>query len=261
MIVDVHVSLSRWPFRRLPCDETPRLVAKLKKAGVTQAWAGCFDGLFHRDIGAVNARLADECCRCGEGILVPFGSVNPMLPDWSEDVRRCHEEHHMPGIRLHPNYHGYGLKDPACLELLTLAEKRGLIVQLVARMDDVRVQHPLMRVADVDLKPLPELLAARPKLRLMVLNSLGILRGADLKRVAAAGNAYFDISMLEGLGGVAGLLDSVPLARIVFGSHAPLFALESAVLKMRESELTDVQTAAIARGNAERLLKTSEKAT
>ncbi len=255
MIVDVNVSLSRWPFRRLPCDKTPRLIEKLKKHGVTQAWAGSFDGLLHRDIGGVNARLADECRRCGEGLLVPFGSVNPMLPDWTEDLRRCHEDYHMPGIRLHPNYHGYGLKDPACSEVLTLAEKRGLIVQLVVRMNDVRVQHPLMRVPDVDLRALPDLLASRPKLRLVILNALATLRGAELKRVAAAGNVCFDIATLEGLGGVSGLLGSVPLERIVFGSHFPLFDLEAAVLKMRESELTAAQTAAITHGNAERLLK------
>jgi hypothetical protein len=256
MIVDVNVSLSRWPFRRLPCDETPRLVEKLKKCGVTQAWAGSLDGVLHHDVGGVNARLAEECRRCGDGLLVPFGSVNPMLPDWTEDLRRCCEDHRMPGIRLHPNYHGYGIKEPALVELLTLAEKRGVIVQLAVRMDDVRVQHPLMRVPDVDLGSLRDLLAARPSLRLVVLNGLASLRGASLARVATAGNVWFDIATQEGLGGVSGLLQSVPVERILFGSHFPLFDLEAAVLKMRESELSVSQAAAIGHGNAERLLKT-----
>jgi predicted TIM-barrel fold metal-dependent hydrolase len=254
MIIDVNVSLSRWPLRRLPCDETPRLVAKLKQHGVTQAWAGSFDGLLHRDIAGVNARLADECRRYGDGVLVPFGSVNPMLPDWTEDVRRCREVHHMPGIRLHPNYHGYELKHPAFGEVLALAEKCGLIVQLVVRMDDVRVQHPLMRAADVDLKPLPGLLASRPKLRMVILNGLGTLRGAELKRVAAGRNVLLDIATLEGVGGIAGLIQNVSPNQVVFGSHFPLFSLESAVLKMRESELTADQTAAISHGNAQRML-------
>ncbi len=252
MIIDTNVSLSRWPFRRLPCDEIDKLLEKLRAGGVGQAWAGSFDGAIHKDLCGVNARLFEACRPHPE--LVPFGSVNPKLPDWREDLRRCHEEFAMPGIRLHPNYHGYALDDPALAELLTLAEKRGLVVELVVRMEDPRTQHPRMPVPDVDAAPLPELVAARPKLRLVLLNALRFVRADLIARLIAAGDVSFDVATLEGVAGIANLLAGVPVERVIFGSHLPFFYLESALLKLRESELTQEQIDAITHGNAERLL-------
>lgn len=254
MIIDVNVNLSRWPFRRLPCDETRRLVARLRKWNVGRAWAGSFDGLFHRDVGGVNLRLAEECKRQGEGMLVAIGTVNPMLPDWREDVRRCHEEYGMAAVRLHPNYHGYTLDDPLFGELLAVAGERGLLVQLALRMDDDRVQHRLMQVADVDVEPLASVLTEYPKVRLILLNGLRALRGDAIGELAAGG-VLFEISMLEGVGGIEKLLRTVPAKQLLFGSHLPLFNLESAVFKLRESQLSDVQIEAITHENAERLLE------
>ena len=71
-----------------------------------------------------------------------------------------------------------------------------------------------------------------------------------------AGGVYFEISMLEGVGGISNLLGRVPVDRVLFGSHFPFFILESAVLKLRESELLPAQTDAITHKNAARLLKT-----
>ena len=131
----------------------------------------------------------------------------------------------MPGIRLHPNYHGYQLDNPLFAELLTIAEQRGLIVQLAVRIEDLRTQHPLMRVSDVDTRPLAKLIAARPKLRLVLLNALRSLRGNAISQLVAAGPVYFEIAMLEGVGGIANVLGRIPADRLLFGSHFPFFVL------------------------------------
>ena len=128
-MIDVQVYLSRWPFRHLPDDETPQLVARLRKHGITQAWAGSFDVLLHKDVTAVNARLAGECALHAD-LLLPFGGINLALPDWEDDLRRCAEQHGMRGVRLHPNYHGYTLDDPPFDELLQLAAEYRVIIQM-----------------------------------------------------------------------------------------------------------------------------------
>ncbi len=252
-IIDTNVSLSRWPFRRLPIDETKKLVVKLKSAGVVQAWAGSFDALLHKNLAAVNEALASECQKHGHGLLLPFGTVNPKLPDWEEDLRRCQEKHEMPGIRLFPNYHGYKLDDPEFAKLLAVAESRELIVQLALSMEDERVQHPSMRVPNVDPAPLLASLTKCPKLKIVLLNWFRSVKGDLLPKLAKTKRIWFDLAMVEGLGSVGNLLRDVPPSQIAFGSHAPFFYLESAVLKLKESPLQRDVASMIKHANAQHL--------
>jgi predicted TIM-barrel fold metal-dependent hydrolase len=73
--------------------------------------------------------------------------------------------------------------------------------------------------------------------------------------LVASGHAYFEISMLEGIGGISNLLSRVPVDRILFGSHFHFFILEATVLKLRESNLLPAQVKSITRENTERLLR------
>ena len=256
-MIDTNVNLDRWPFRRLEGDDPAELVARLRKKGVKQAWAGSFEGLLHRDMAGVNARLAADCRKHGPDFFVPFGSVSPKLPDWEEEVRRCREDHHMPGIRLHPNYHSYTLDDPVVAELLALAESRNLIVQIALTMEDPRTQFPLMRVPSVDPVPLAGLIKRSPNLRLVLLNrgDWGGHGAPQVREIAQAENVYFYIAMVEGVAGVARLITETSPSRVLFGSHYPFYRFESALLKVREAGLPEAQSRAVLEGNARTLLE------
>lgn len=257
MTVDVNIHLGRWPFRRLKGDEPAELIAKLKAQNVQSAWAGSFDALLHRDLAAVNARLADDCQRHGKDLLVPFGTVNPALPFWEDDLRRCREVHHMPGLRLYPAWHGYRLDHPSFAALLKAAAAHGLIVQLALRLEDERTLHPLLRLHPIELTPLSELVGSLPRLRLVLLDHTGVASADFLKKLTRAGQVYVDIATVEGIGGVAQLVQTVPSDRVLFGSHYPFYYYESAMLKLRESKLDLAQERAILRENAKRLLAPS----
>ncbi|MFO1020901.1 MAG: amidohydrolase family protein [Planctomycetales bacterium] len=255
MITDTNVWLGRYPTRRLPFDDTPTLVARLRENKVTLAWAGSFEMLLHQDMEGVNARLAEECRQHAPNLLLPFGGINPVLPDWEEDVRRCHEVHHMPGIRLTPGLHGYALDNPFVNRLCALASERNLLVQIVVRIDDERTQHPLLKAADVDVKPLIKLLPQYPTLKLMLLNGLHNAGVQAFLSDPSANRVSFDIATLEGVGGIEKTLKRLTPDRLCFGSHFPFFVWESAKLKLQESALPQPILEQITHRNAEALVR------
>jgi predicted TIM-barrel fold metal-dependent hydrolase len=248
-VIDTNAWLGQWPFRRLPLDEPTALARRLRSLGIERAWAGHLDALFHEDLAAVNARLAEQCDRLADGLFLPFGAVNPTLPDWREDLRRCHEIHRMPGIRLHPDIHGYSTADPIAAELLSAASARGLVVQVTFQMEDPRTRHSRLDVSEVDPAPLVDLPGKISGLRLVLLNA-GRVPGPAVGERVGASKLLVDIATLEGVGSVDRLIGSLGADRIVFGTHAPLFIPESAVLKLRESSLSPDALDAITRGNA-----------
>jgi len=252
--IDTNAHLGHWPFRRHGFEETGRFLEKLRAGKIDEAWVGSFEGVFHKDVAGANARLASECRDRGAGMLVPFGTVNPRLPDWTEDVRRCREAHRMPGIRLYPNYHGYGFDDPDFARLLKLAAESKLLVQLVVKLEDERTHHPLMKVPMVELAPLPTVVAATPGLKLQLLNCPVSPDGETLVPLARSGTVHLDIAMQEGVGVVARLAERVGVGRVMFGTHFPLFHPESFILKLKEAELKPDHEKAIRSENARTLL-------
>jgi hypothetical protein len=251
-LIDTNVYLSHWAIRRSWVENPKMLADKLRHGGVTSAWVGSFDGVLHTDIAGVNARLAEACAAERSGLLRPFGTVNPTLPDWEDDLRRCHEAHRMPGVRLFPNYHGYALDDPRFARLLDLAGQRKLLVQIALSLEDDRSQNPALAAPFVQAPPLVDVLPKFPHARVMLLNGTSrILAGSNplLQRLTHAG-ALFEIATLESVAGIETLLERVPNARLAFGSHTPYFYFEAALLKLQESVLNPDQLAAVRHGHA-----------
>jgi hypothetical protein len=260
-LIDTNVYLFEWPFRRLKYRRTADLLAKLRKHRVMQAWAGSFEALLQKNLDGANARLADECRVNGGGMLFPFGSVNPVWPDWEEDLRRCHEAYKMPGIRLYPNYHNYRLDRPEVAQLVGRATERGMLVQIAIEMEDERVHHPVINVPPVDAAPLAATCKQVPGARIQLLNGLTVFRG-NTSGLLQGTQIVFDVANLEGTGALGRLIEGkhwsiraqVPFGRLLFGSHAPFFPLEAALLRLFESPLEREQLVAIMHDNAQKLL-------
>ncbi len=250
--VDTNVSLFEWPFRRLPLDETAKLVAKLRGLGIGRAWAGSFEALLHRDLAGVNARLAEACSPHPE--LIPVGTVNVTLPGWEDDLEQCLERHRMPAVRLYPNYHRYDLADPRCGDLLRRVSKAGRLLQIAVALEDTRTQHPLVRADDVDTAPLASWLGKLADVRVQLLGHR--LRGRALQQLTAIDRVLLDTSRVDGTDSIRKLIETVGPDRVMYGSHAPFLIPEAALIRVYESQLDDSTLLAVMKTTAESITGT-----
>ncbi|MEX2568585.1 MAG: amidohydrolase family protein, partial [Cyclobacteriaceae bacterium] len=259
-----NINLFDWPFRKLKYGDTEALMAKLRTHRVEKAWAGSFEALFHKDIDGVNSRLAKECSNKGKGMLVPFGTVNLAWPDWEEDLRRCQEEYKMPGVRIYPIYQTFDPDHPDFTRLVEQVDKRNMILQIVGDMDDIRNHHPIVLTRELNMHPIVDILKKFPQAKIQMLYWNHRVGADVLERLVKETNTVFDTARIETSGGVGRLIEGkpwsgipdipVPVERILFGSHAPYFPIESSLLKLMEAPLKEDQAKAIMQGNALRFL-------
>lgn len=252
-LVDTHVYLGHWPHAHVGSEDPAKLVASLRQSGVTRAWCGNFDGLFHKDVAAANQRLADACA-ASNGFLIPFGTINPTLPDWEDDVRRCDEIHHMPGVRLHPNYHGYTLDNPLFAELLKLAVEQHLIVQLVVRLDQSRHRLLSPSAAEVDLASLPKLAANFPMPPIVLANPNESGPGRLMHELTAIKSLSFDVGLSANASEIRMKVKTLSPQCVVFGSGVPLGDCAKSRKLLSEAKLAPEDAKAVAARNAEMLL-------
>jgi uncharacterized protein len=168
----------------------------------------------------------------------------------------------MPGLRIYPGYQPFDLDHPAMESLVKMTLERGLILQVVFGMEDPRVYHPIINVGPVTFGPLLQAVQSTPNAKIQLLHFTGPTSGYALSQFMTKTNTFMDISRLEGNGAIGRMIGAitgvpsarVPVERIVFGSHAPFFPVETALLKLIESPLDAPQLHAIVQGNARRLL-------
>lgn len=257
-IIDTHVYIGHWPKQRLLDEDVANLVTLLQSNKVSQAWVGSFEGLFHKDIAAVNQRLSDLVKSVPAQFrpikLHAFGTINPTLPDWEEDVRRCHETFEMRGVRLHPNYHGYTLDDPRFAQLLETCAANELVVQLICWMDNDRPQVLSPRTTRVNLKPLAENVAPLTNLRLVIASGYQTADDEAIRRLLPMKQIYFDFAQAAGESAIRDLNDKTSANRVLFGSGAPLHDVAAPRAALQKAQLNHPERSAIQFKNADQLL-------
>ena len=248
-MIDVNAYVGNWPFRPLSVSTPEELRALLSAEGIEKALVSPIEGIFYDDPQLANDKLCESLQNFPD--LMPIAVLNPKMSNWRRNLDTCCEKYHVRALKLYPNYHYYDLTGNESGPLLKAAGEKGIPVIIQLRVQDVRAQTLLERVPDVNVVSAINVARDHPDTR-FVIGSIkhGEAHGrAD--EIMGLPNLWIEISNVEYTDGLRLLIRRYGTKQLLFGTHAPFFVIRSAILKLKEAELSEEKYAAITRDNAE----------
>lgn len=234
MIVDVNAYLGHFAFRRLRHNAAASLLTLMDAKGIDKAVVSSAAAITYRNAQTGNEELAAEIAGHRDR-LIPLAVVNPSYAGWRDDLKICHEQFGVAGLRLYPKWHNYELSNPCCRELADAATARGLVISIPIRVEDNRQRSWLLNVPDVPLGEIVQLVKACPDARFILLNGLGYT-GSPLGQNGNGlpANYAIEISRLSALlaDEFEQLIANLGAERLMFGTGMPFNYPDPALLKL-----------------------------
>lgn len=256
-MIDVNAYLGHFAFRQLRYNTAAGLLGLMDRAGIERAVVSSAASITYRNAQAGNEEVAAEV-RSHPDRLLPFAVLNPAYAGWLDDLKICHDQLGMRGVRLYPRWHKYRLSEGACLELVNAAAGRGMPVSIPIRVEDRRQQSWLVDVPDVDLEEIAGLVKACPQAQFILVNGSGFV-SSSLGRKASGlpSNYVIDTSLLSAVmaNELGQLLANLGEDRLVFGTGIPFHYPGPALAKLEVLEASDAVKQKIRQLNAARLLR------
>jgi uncharacterized protein len=255
-MIDVNAYLGHFAFRQLRHNTAAGLLRLMDARQIERAAVSSAAAITYRNAHPGNEEVAREI-KSYRDRFIAFGVINPAYAGWRDDLKICHEEFGVKGLRLYPRWHNYRLSDPACRELVNAATEQGLVMSIPLRVEDRRQQSWLVDIPDVDQNEIAELVKACPNARFILVNGSGYVNSALGRRNGGLpANYAIEISLLRAeLDNELGqLVANLGPDRVVFGTGMPFHYPDPALLKLQILDASEAVRKQIRTQNAARLL-------
>ena len=189
-----------------------------------------------------------------DSMLLPFGTIHPDLLTWESELDFLASAG-LGGIKLHPDYQGFGLDDKAMFPLYEAMSGRFcLLVHTGSRPEQ---KGNTLSSSPRQLESIAE---AFPSLHIIGAHMGGWCMWDDAEEIFARkshANLWFDTSNTSfhvGKERLGRLLRNLPSDRLLFGSDWPFFKVEGELARLQTAGLSERQMEDLT-SNGERLLK------
>jgi hypothetical protein len=261
MLIDSNAYVGQWPFSQRRNNTCDGLLQRMNHFGVNISCISNLNGIFYKNTQAANEELYEEMKseKRFYNRLVPFAVINPIYAGWKHDLEICHTEMGMKGIRLHPQYHGYELKNPFCVELVKMARDRDLVVAFSLRMVDSRpsswMDLPIKK--EWTLKDIVPIIKEVPDAKYLIVNVANSTQLSDEETALFKEASIVMDTSGRAITNLGELLQIFGKDKFAFGSHTPILDNLTGLLRiesLRESESGEATKELLRSGNIKRLL-------
>jgi predicted TIM-barrel fold metal-dependent hydrolase len=255
-MIDVNAYLGHFAFRQLRHNTGAGLVKLMDRFGVQRAVVSSAAAITYRNCQAGNEETAAEV-EAHRSRLIPFAVLNPTYAGWEDDLKLCHEQFGMKGVRLYPRWHNYTLADPRCRALAEAAAARKMTVAIPVRVEDRRQHGWLVNIPDLEMDEIAGLIRACPSTRFLIQNAGG-LSGTALGNRAAGIPSNFAIEItrvpVEFSNEVGRLVELLGEDRVLLGTGMPFHYPGPALVRVEVLQASEAVKQKIRKTNAERWL-------
>lgn len=232
---DCNCFTGNWPFYKVRYNTVEKVRALHSRIGITGGFISACEAIFYQDPYEAEVDLAREL----EG--TPYYQamiLNPTLPGWQADLKRCVEQLHIKAVRLMPTYHKYALTDPVLDAVCQAVKSYDLPLLLTLRLRDERCMY----MFQADFVNKDEVAAFLNKYRDVVtlLTDASAYELELMKDVfAERENLFADCSGLkDGLFAADKAYTAIG-DKLVYGSAAPLLEMQASFYTITMSLLSD----------------------
>lgn len=245
--IDMSVWTGNWPFIHLRYGELSCLKEKLQSINVKKAYIAPIEGILEQDPMRANIELLSKV---KDDLFSPVFIVDLSFANWQECMDVAINDGRVRMIKLLPNYHMYGLDVCKLDKLVEITQKNKMLVSIQMRVEDKRMQYPLLKVDDVNAHDIIKALAGFPE-QVFILNN--ILLHEIRYIMDSLDNVYFDIPFIEHQDTLEQINNMFSLDRFLFSSHCPFFFPEGNLSKLKKSRLDINEVEKVMYRNAEKL--------
>jgi uncharacterized protein len=241
LIIDVNAYIGHFAFRRLRHNTAASLLALMDRARIDRAVVSSASAITYRNPQAGNEEVAAEIKSLTDRLL-GFAVLNPGYAGWRDDLKICHQQFGMRGVRLYPRWHNYSLTAPACRDLVQAAADLSMVISIPLRVEDRRQGSWLVDVPDVDREEISSLIKMSPNARFILVNGSGYDASSLGRKVRGLPSNYvIDIALLtaEVPNEISGLIENLGDDRVVFGTGIPFHYPGPALTKMQVLDVHD----------------------